>query len=69
MTVSCAAVFVLLAASLQAAAAQATQAAAPPPVSILNKVSAPPGGDLSLDNFEYNKGNTAGLVSVVTSFL
>lgn len=49
-------------AAVNAIAAQtaASQAARP----ITNSAGAPVGGDLSLDNFEYQYGNTAGLVGV-----
>jgi hypothetical protein len=48
-------------------AAASVQAQAPPlpPGNILSAgATAPPGGDLSLNNFAYNAGNTAALVRV-----
>jgi len=59
----------LLAAFNTVAAQTTTAAAAQAPVPITNSAGAPVGGDLSLDNFEYQHGNTAGLVSVLNNSL
>lgn len=60
---------VLVAAFNTAAAQNTTAAAAQAPVPITKSAGAPVGGDLSLDNFEYQYGNTAGLVSVLSKTL